>query len=83
MSVLQSQYRELCPVTLPYDDRQLYMHTFMAQVPGVLRGYGDYLPIVTSLCRAVGATGVAHMTVDEKWVPEGWSQRRRTLRHSS
>lgn len=40
-------------------------------------GFEDYLPIVTALCEVAGImSGEAHMTVDEKIVTAGMSQRR-------
>jgi hypothetical protein len=40
-------------------------------------GFEDYLEPVVALCRSAGATsGLAHMTVDEKVVVAGMSQRR-------
>lgn len=40
-------------------------------------GLEDYLTVVSALCSAAGAhSGVAHMTVDEKRIAAGMSQRR-------
>jgi hypothetical protein len=75
--MLNSDYRELCAVTLPYADRQKYMHTFDLARPAMPGGFEDYLDPVSALCDAAGAkVGVAHMTVDEKVVFSGMSQRR-------
>lgn len=75
--MLHSDYRQLVPVRLPYAGRQKYMHSFDLSAPVMAVGFEDYLGTVTELCRAVGATkGTAHMTVDEKIVPAGMSQRR-------
>ncbi len=75
--MLNSDYRQLCPVQLPYAGRQKYMHTFDLANPVMAEGFGDYLETVTRLCLAAGAIkGVAHMTVDEKIVAAGMSQRR-------
>lgn len=75
--MLHSDYRPLCAVTLPYRARQHYMHSFNLSAPIMREGYEDYLPIVLSLCKAAGAIrGIAHMTVDEKIVKSGRSQRR-------
>jgi hypothetical protein len=75
--MLNSDYRRLCPVQLPYAGRQHYMHSFDLAKPKMLAGYEDYLEPVMALCEAAGArTGVAHMTVDEKVVKAGMSQRR-------
>lgn len=75
--MLHSDYRPLCAVRLPYQGRQHYMHSFDLAAPVMREGYEDYLEPVLALCRAAGATqGIAHMTVDEKIVAAGWSQRR-------
>lgn len=75
--MLNSDYRPLCAVNLPYQGRQHYMHSFDLAAPKMRDGFEDYLGPVTALCRAAGAhQGIAHMTVDEKVVRAGWSQRR-------
>lgn len=75
--MLKSDYRPLCPVTLPYAGRQKYMHSFDLAEPVMAAGFEDYLKPVEDLCRAAGAlSGIAHMTVDEKIVAPGMSQRR-------
>jgi hypothetical protein len=75
--MLNSDYRALCEVRLPYKGRQHYMHSFDLAAPLMREGYEDYLGPVLALCRAAGAThGIAHMTVDEKIVEAGRSQRR-------
>lgn len=75
--MLNSHYRPLCNVRLPYLGRQHYMHSFDLAAPVMLKGYEDYLEPVTALCKAAGALhGTAHMTVDEKIVAAGMSQRR-------
>lgn len=75
--MLNSDYRQLCNVSLPYRGRQHYMHTFDLAAPVMPAGFEDYAEPVLSLCRAAGAThGIAHMTVDEKIVAPGMSQRR-------
>jgi hypothetical protein len=75
--MLNSDYRQLCAVSLPYQGRQKYMHTFDLAAPVMAAGFEDYLAPVVALCRAAGAThGEAHMTVDEKIVAAGMSQRR-------
>lgn len=75
--VLKSRFRPIAPVFLPYKERQKYMHSFDLSDPVMAPGYEDYLPVVTSLCAAAGAvSGIAHMTVDEKMVTAGMSQRR-------
>lgn len=75
--MLDSDYTRLVPVALPYDGRQLYMHSFDLRAPRMAEGYEDYMTPVLLLCRAAGAMrGIAHMTVDEKIVDAGMSQRR-------
>ena len=77
MQTLNSDYRALCTVALPFANRQKYMHTFDLASPQMPEGFEDYLDPVLALCRAAGATkGLAHMTVDEKIVLAGASQRR-------
>jgi hypothetical protein len=76
-ATLNSDFRPLCAVDLPYQGRQRYMHTFDLASPVMAAGFEDYLEPVVSLCRAAGALrGLAHMTVDEKVVAAGMSQRR-------
>lgn len=75
--MLNSYYRELCRVELPFAGRQKYMHTFDLAAPMMAEGFEDYMEPVRRLCAAAGATrGLAHMTVDEKIVSAGMSQRR-------
>lgn len=75
--MLNSDYRSLCPVVLPYRGRHKYMHTFDLASPKMAEGYEDYLEPVVALCRAAGAVeGTAHITVDEKVIQAGMSQRR-------
>lgn len=75
--MLNSDYRRLCVVTLPYAGRQKYMHTFDLSAPQMAPGFEDYLEPVLVLCAAAGAIdGLAHMTVDEKTIAAGMSQRR-------
>lgn len=75
--MLNSYYLPLCPVALPFKGRRHYMHTFDVANPKMRAGYEDYLEPVLMLLRACGLfEGVAHMTVDEKVVPAGRSQRR-------
>lgn len=75
--MLCSDYRALLPVRLPYNGRQKYMHSFDLAEPVMAEGFEDYLEPVTQLIRAAGANeGMAHMTVDEKIVEAGMSQRR-------
>lgn len=76
--VLQSAYRPLGSIILPpYSGRQLRYHTFDLEHPEMPPGYEDYLAPVTALCKAAGADhGTAHLTVDEKVIVAGASQRR-------
>jgi hypothetical protein len=75
--MLNSDYRPLCDVRLPYAGRQRYMRDFDLADPRMEDGFEDYLAPVLALCRAAGAaSGIAHMTVDEKVVRAGASQRR-------
>lgn len=76
-NILHSDYRKLCEIKLPYLDRQMYMHSFDLNNPIMPEGFEDYLSPVLALCRSAGAArGIAHMTVDEKIVKAGMSQRR-------
>lgn len=75
--MLKSDYRKLGPIELPYQARQKYMHTFDLANPVMAPGFEDYLEPVLTLCRLAGAhEGEAHMTVDEKEIMPGQTQRR-------
>jgi hypothetical protein len=75
--MLHSNYLPLCSVVLPYKARQKYMHSFDLSNPVMAEGFEDYLEPVLTLCEAASANkGIAHMTVDEKIVGVGMSQRR-------
>ncbi len=75
--MLNSHYRALCPVRLPYAGRQKYMHSFDLSAPMMAEGFEDYLNPVIALCSKANAwKGTAHMTVDEKIILAGMSQRR-------
>lgn len=76
--MLFSKYKPLCEVNFPnYQGRQKYMHSFDLENPVMADGFEDYAEIVSTLCSAAGAHhGIAHMTVDEKIVQPGMSQRR-------
>ncbi len=53
------------------------MHSFDLANPVMAKGYEDYLESVITLTSAAKAfSGIAHMTVDEKIVSAGMSQRR-------
>lgn len=75
---LQSNWQDLGEIALPeFQGRQKYMHTFDPQDPVMCEGFEDYLDVVTKLCQRSGVTNnTAHMTVDEKVVQPGMSQRR-------
>lgn len=77
-SMLNSYFRPLVPVQLPVPkNRQHYMHSFDLADPTVPEGFEDYLESVTNLCLNAGALqGEAHLTIDEKVVLAGASQRR-------
>jgi hypothetical protein len=75
--MLNSHYRKLCEISLPYSGRQKYTHSFDLSNPVMAQGYEDYIDPVLALCKAAKAfKGTAHMTVDEKVIPAGMSQRR-------
>lgn len=75
--ILNSTYRPLCAVSLPYAGRQKYMHGFDAANPVMADGFEDYLEPVSLLLEAAKiSVGKAWMTVDEKVVRAGMSQRR-------
>lgn len=75
--MLNSDFRELCGVDLPFKNRQRYMHGFDLANPVMAEGFEDYLEPVIALCKTANATiGKAWMTVDEKIVSAGNSQRR-------
>lgn len=77
MQHLVSRTRELCDVQLPYDGRRHYMHEFDIAKPTVPKGFEDYLPVVKRIVNATGVkNGIAFLTVDEKIVKAGNSQRR-------
>ena len=79
---LNSTYAKLGLAILPiWQGRQKYMHTFDPQSPKMAEGFEDYLIPVAMLCRAAqdltkSPIREAHMTVDEKVVQPGMSQRR-------
>ena len=74
---LRSSYVDLGSVTLPpYRGRQRYMHSFDTDAYTMEDGFEDYGAPVRHLCEAAGYVGVVHMTVDEKVVDVGMSQRR-------
>lgn len=76
--MLNSTYIELGTIALPeWAGRQRYMHTFNPNAPVMAEGFEDYLEAVSQLCATAGViSDEAHMTVDEKVVQPGMSQRR-------
>lgn len=75
--ILNSYFKALGRVQLPYKQRQMYMHTFDAENPKMAEGYEDYLVPVQLLLKAAEVVrGTCHMTVDEKVIDAGASQRR-------
>lgn len=76
--VLKSTYRPLTPIVFPtYQGRQMRYHAFDLASPSMPQGYEAYLAPVVSLCLAAGALeGTAYLTVDEKVITPGMSQRR-------
>lgn len=77
--MLDSNFVPLAYVKLPNPKagRQFYMHTINLAKPTVPEGFEDYLKPVTSLLDIAGADeGIAYLTVDEKVVKAGMSQRR-------
>lgn len=75
---LRSCYKPLVSIAFPqFQGRQMRYHAFDLARPEMPVGYSDYLEPVTALCRAAGAgQGEAYLTVDEKIIDVGMSQRR-------
>lgn len=74
---LISDFRPLAPVMLPWANRQHYMAEVDIATPHMPEGFVDYDPLVETLLRSAGLTnGRAFVTVDEKVVKAGTSQRR-------
>lgn len=76
--MLHSGYRPIARVAFPaFKGRQVYMHEIDLSDPDMGPLLGDYTPMVRSLCRSSGvSSGRAFVTVDEKIVAAGGSQRR-------
>lgn len=76
--VLNSTYHKLVPIQFPeYRGRQMRYHAFDLANPTMPDGYEDYLVPVRALILAAGADhGEAYLTVDEKIIEPGMSQRR-------
>jgi hypothetical protein len=78
MQTLHSDYRELRAITFPaFQGRQKYMHTFDTRDPHMPSGFEDYLrPVMELVESAQIRSGEVHVTIDEKIVKTGMSQRR-------
>lgn len=78
MRPLVSSYRPLCRVSFPeFAGIQQYMQAFDLEAIALPEHLAGYLPAVTALCESAGVSrGQAFLTVDEKIVKAGMSQRR-------
>ena len=78
MQTLNSDYKQLSGFEFPeYQARQAYMVSFDAQDCRLPYEYCDYNPIIEALLRDAGIdSGEIHMTIDEKIVQPGMSQRK-------
>lgn len=77
--MLNSHFAPLVGVALPGAalGRQHYMHPFDVANPTVPEGFEDYLPAIKALIAASGVTsGTAYLTVDEKLMKAGETQRK-------
>lgn len=75
--MLHSEYKSLCPVDLPYRGRQLRYGKLDAAKLRMPDGYRDYLYVVGDLLDSAKIHhGTVYLTVDEKVVQPGQSQRR-------
>ena len=76
--MLDSHFEDLGAITFPvWSGRQKYMNTVDPSDPRMDEGLEDYNDVVRQLCAAAGYTGPeVHVTVDEKIVQAGCSQRR-------
>lgn len=59
-----------------YNGRQHYMATTQGNSPSLPKHIREYEPIVKSLCERIGYKGVVHITVDEKQLLAGETQRK-------
>lgn len=74
---LLSSALPLCSITLPYKGRQLYMAPIDIYKPEMPDGYEDYLDIFKTVTEmACAFDGEAFLTVDEKHLAPGDTQRR-------
>jgi hypothetical protein len=78
MQTLRSDYLKLRPIVFPpFNERQIYMHSFDACDPFMPQGFEDYMPIVSDLLDAAKVKDrQVHVTIDEKIIESGMSQRR-------
>lgn len=78
MQTLKSDYFELRRVNFPpYKARQIYMHSFNTCDPYMPQGFEDYLaPVLDLLSAAKVGHKEVHVTIDEKIIKPGMSQRR-------
>lgn len=78
MQILNSTYKELVPIQFPlYEGRQVRYHAFNLAYPSVPMGCEGYLNPVMELCQKANAhEGTAYLTIDEKMIEPGMSQRR-------
>jgi hypothetical protein len=78
MQTLESNYRQLARIDFPeYKGRQIYMHSFNTGRPNMPEGFEDYLEPVMRLVSSAGLGAIdVHVTIDEKVVSPGMSQRR-------
>jgi hypothetical protein len=75
--ILNSSYRELSPVIFPsYQGRQARYIEVDMTAPSMPKGFEDYSPMVEKLCRMTWREGTAYVTIDEKIIEAGMSQRR-------
>lgn len=77
--MLRSWFQPLCAVSLPCpsNGRQVYMQEIDAASPSLPDFLSDYLEPVKQLLEKAGVfKGTAYLTVDEKNVPAGGTQRR-------
>ena len=76
--MLQSSYSQMSVVSFPeFKGRDMYMHTLDLSFAVMPEGYEDYLQPVLKLCSKANRTsGLVHITIDEKRVEKGMSQRR-------
>ena len=76
--ILRSSFSDLGKVALPeWQGRSLRMHTIDPTAPVMQEGFEDYMKPVVALCEAANIQAAeVYMTVDEKLVTAGRSQRR-------